>query len=107
VQVLTGEGKSLVLGILSCYLALTGFDVSCMCYSRLLSKRDYDDFTDLFDTLGIREHVTYGTFGEITEKIYNPKSRDLRVDISKILINDEDRKDGVMNWIKDALAKPR
>jgi hypothetical protein len=40
-QVLTGEGKSVVLGGLSCYLGLVNYDVFCMCYSRLLSRRDY------------------------------------------------------------------
>jgi hypothetical protein len=78
-----------------------------MCYSRLLSQRDYDDFTDLFDTLGVKEYVTYGTFGEITEKIYNPKTRELRVDVSKILIDNEDRRDGFMDRIKGAITKPR
>ena len=47
-QVLTGEGKSVVLGALSCYLGLVGYEVFCMCYSRLLSRRDYEDFMEMF-----------------------------------------------------------
>ena len=39
-EVGTGEGKSLILGGLSCYLALCGYEVSCACYSNYLSKRD-------------------------------------------------------------------
>jgi hypothetical protein len=64
--VLTGEGKSIVLGGLSCYLALIGYDVYCMCYSRLLSRRDYEDFFELFQDLSIEDYVVYGTFGEVT-----------------------------------------
>ena len=40
-QVGTGEGKSLTLGITSSMFALLGFDISCACYSKYLSKRDY------------------------------------------------------------------
>jgi hypothetical protein len=39
-QVGTGEGKSIVLAGLSCYLALVGFKVRCACYSAYLSGRD-------------------------------------------------------------------
>lgn len=44
VQVSTGEGKSVILGILSTYLALIGFNVYEACYSSYLSERDYKDF---------------------------------------------------------------
>lgn len=37
VQVSTGEGKSVILGILSTYLALVGFTVYEACYSNYLS----------------------------------------------------------------------
>jgi len=36
-EVGTGEGKSIILGILSAYLALVGFNVRCACYSMYLS----------------------------------------------------------------------
>lgn len=39
-QVGTGEGKSIVLAILSAYFALVGFNVRCSCYSEYLSERD-------------------------------------------------------------------
>jgi hypothetical protein len=39
-QVGTGEGKSVVLAGLSCYLALVGYQVRCACYSSYLSERD-------------------------------------------------------------------
>lgn len=62
-EVLTGEGKSYVLAGLSAYMALTGFEVDCVCYSRMLSLRDYETFKLLFDTLDIGNKITYGTFG--------------------------------------------
>ena len=40
VQVLTGEGKSLILGLLSTIFALIGFNVDVVCYSSYLSRRD-------------------------------------------------------------------
>lgn len=52
-EIKTGEGKSIVLGGLACYLALVGFDVRCICYSRLLSRRDYEDFKSLFVELDV------------------------------------------------------
>jgi hypothetical protein len=36
-EIKTGEGKSVVLAGMACYFALLGYDVSCMCYSQLLS----------------------------------------------------------------------
>jgi hypothetical protein len=41
VQVSTGEGKSVVLGALSAYLSVCGFNVYEACYSQYLSARDY------------------------------------------------------------------
>lgn len=41
VQVKTGEGKSIILGITSCFLGLLGFFVDCCCYSSYLSQRDF------------------------------------------------------------------
>lgn len=44
IQIGTGEGKSIILAVVSCLLALVGFDVSCACYSEYLSKRDSKNF---------------------------------------------------------------
>lgn len=43
-QIKTGEGKSIILGILSLLLALLGNDIFCVCYSSHLSMRDFGDF---------------------------------------------------------------
>ena len=68
VQVGTGEGKSLILGISSSVLALMGFEVSCACYSDYLSKRDYDSFLAIFESLCISKYIHYGAFNKICEK---------------------------------------
>jgi hypothetical protein len=88
-EVLTGEGKSVVLAGLSSYLALAGFDINCMCYSRMLSRRDYADFERLFDILNIKGFIFYGTFGEITEKLFNSNKNDLRRNVTGIYLNDK------------------
>jgi preprotein translocase subunit SecA len=67
VQIKTGEGKSVVLAIVSIIFALNGFEVNCACYSNYLSKRDFNDFQKLFNKLGVTEHIKYGTFNEIAE----------------------------------------
>lgn len=37
IQILTGEGKSIILGLLSTLLALVGYNVDVACYSKYLS----------------------------------------------------------------------
>jgi hypothetical protein len=49
----TGEGKSLILGFLSVYFALCGFNVYVACYSKNLSRRDSEDFNDLIKTFKV------------------------------------------------------
>ena len=71
VQVMTGEGKSVVLAATASVLALVGVDVSCACYSDMLSARDHADFRFLFEALGVGRAVHYGTFGALAERIIN------------------------------------
>jgi preprotein translocase subunit SecA len=66
-QVGTGEGKSIVLAGLSCYLALVGFKVRCACYSSYLSSRDQENFKSLFEKLGVENSIKYGTFNDTCE----------------------------------------
>jgi preprotein translocase subunit SecA len=61
-QVGTGEGKSIILAGLSCYLALVGFTVRCACYSLYLSNRDQENFSILFEKLEVTKSIKYGTF---------------------------------------------
>lgn len=43
-QIKTGEGKSIILGMMSLLLSLMGNDVYCVCYSTYLSSRDFESF---------------------------------------------------------------
>ncbi|XP_047142319.2 uncharacterized protein LOC105845986 [Hydra vulgaris] len=71
VQVGTGEGKSLILAVVSCVLSLIGFDVNCACYSEYLSTRDYKSFLPLFTSLDLTLHIKYATFNAICEDVIN------------------------------------
>jgi len=71
VQVLTGEGKSVILGALSTIFALLGYEVSCVCYSKYLSKRDYDYFFPVFEVYGLVELIQYSTIAEMCDQIVN------------------------------------
>jgi len=71
VQVGTGEGKSIILGLSSIIFALLGYEVSVACYSFNLSKRDYDSFEELFNFFGVSNFIHYGNFISVLEKILN------------------------------------
>jgi hypothetical protein len=65
-EVLTGEGKSIIIAVLACYLVLVGYEVNVVCYSRLLSERDERDFREFFELLEIKQWIYYGTFKDIS-----------------------------------------
>ena len=71
IQIGTGEGKSLILAATSVIFALLGFDVSCACYSEYLSRRDFNAFKSLFNTLNVASHIQYGTFNQLCENVIN------------------------------------
>lgn len=60
-EVKTGEGKSITLGILACFLALAGFEVNVASFSPYLAGRDYAAFKKLFNRLHINNRVVYST----------------------------------------------
>ncbi|MDE5059626.1 hypothetical protein, partial [Wolbachia endosymbiont of Drosophila burlai] len=72
-QVLTGQGKSLVLGLLSSLLVLTGHKVRTVCYSEYLATRDQQDFNGFFKEFGIGDKITYGTFEEMANEVLKPE----------------------------------
>lgn len=76
-QIKTGEGKSLTLAVLSTIFALLGFNVSCACYSKYLSDRDFKSFELLFKSLNISDYIKYGTFNHLCENFIN-KNGDIR-----------------------------
>ena len=67
----TGEGKSVILAILSCFLALTGVRVRCACYSEQLVSRDYKEFQDLFVKFKVHECIKYFTIPAVVEYCIN------------------------------------
>ena len=71
IEIGTGEGKSLTLGVSACVLALVGFEVSCACYSSYLSDRDYESFEQLFVAFGVSNYIHYGTFDQLCEQVIN------------------------------------
>lgn len=90
IQILTGQGKSITLGVLSASLALVGYDVDCVCFSPYLSERDAKAFAAIFDALGVTDKITYGTFGTLSNKLVN-KEVDLRETTAQLLNGDEIR----------------
>jgi len=77
-EVPTGEGKSVILGVLATTLALYGFNVDCVCYSSMLSSRDCDDFMEMFTAFGLTDRIRYGTFDTLCEQLLTEKYGDLR-----------------------------
>merc|ERR1711990_681146 len=71
IQLKTGEGKSVLLGILASVLGLLGFAVDCVCYSKYLSERDKEYFLKVFTALGIENQIEYDTFDKLAERSIN------------------------------------
>ena len=72
-EIKTGEGKSIVLAVLSIFFALFGYEVHCACYSEMLSRRDKEEFAKLFTLCGVKEKIHYGVFETIIKKVINQK----------------------------------
>ncbi|KAL4496499.1 hypothetical protein ABPG72_014729 [Tetrahymena utriculariae] len=87
-QVLTGEGKSVILAVLSSFYALCGFYVKCACYSNQLSSRDYEEFSPLFEKLQIKDLIFYGTFNKVCEQILNDRG-DIREQVTNFISSDQ------------------
>eukprot|EP00854_Cymbomonas_tetramitiformis_P000670 gene670-1123_t len=66
-QIRTGEGKSIILGVCALLLGLLGLRVRCVCYSEYLSDRDRDLFQDLFYAFGVTGYVTYSKITAYSE----------------------------------------
>jgi len=86
IQVGTGEGKSILLGGLSCLLALLGYEVSCASYSKHLSRRDYGAFKALFDAFGVTSSIKYSTLSDLADSVVNSRG-DVRDLVKRRIIN--------------------
>lgn len=84
-QVLTGQGKSLVLGLLSSLLVLTGHKVRTVCYSEYLATRDQQDFNGFFKEFGIGDKITYGTFEEMANEVIKPEVNGKKQGLRKLV----------------------
>ncbi|XP_058813067.1 uncharacterized protein LOC131677338 [Topomyia yanbarensis] len=87
-QVLTGQGKSLVLGLTAALFALTGHKPQIVCYNQYLVTRDESDFMPFFAILNINNDITYSTYDGMANALIAPvidgrqmKLRDLITDM--------------------------
>ena len=71
IELKTGEGKSLVLAVLSTVLAIFGFRVDCVCYSQYLSIRDWCAVEQIFELFGVKDRVKYDTFTSLSKRLIN------------------------------------
>ena len=85
IEIGTGEGKSLILAVTACILALLGYYVNCACSSIYLCQRDYDKFSQLFRALNVTERVRYGTLCDLCERTMD-LAIDIRQKVSDLLL---------------------
>jgi len=69
IQIGTGEGKSVSLGMSAALFALFGFKVDVVCFSSYLSERDYAEFKDLFLNLGVNALIHYSDINQLTSRV--------------------------------------
>ncbi|XP_076298917.1 uncharacterized protein LOC143217985 [Lasioglossum baleicum] len=75
-QVLTGQGKSLIIGLTATLFALMGYRIQAACYSKYLAIRDQEDFDNIFKLFGVKHKVTYGTFEDMVWELLTPMVND-------------------------------
>lgn len=71
IEILTGEGKSIILGVLSIVMAKLGYNVKCVCYSEYLSTRDRNSFEELFKIFDVKDFIQYDTFVKLCDNVIN------------------------------------
>ncbi|CAM4828535.1 unnamed protein product [Rotaria magnacalcarata] len=98
VEIGIGEGKSLIVAVTACVLALLGFDIRCVCYNEDLCQRSSNEFSYLFQTLGITEYIRYVTFNKLCEELINENGRTCQLIKQLVLSNSNHlRKDSRSN----------
>ncbi|XP_021003422.2 uncharacterized protein [Parasteatoda tepidariorum] len=89
-QVLTGQGKSIILGLLSSLIALTGHKANIVCYSSYLAVRDQNAFSAFFETfepLIPNNNINYYTFDNMAEDVLTRKINGVKVSLRDV-VND-------------------
>ena len=71
IEIKTGEGKSITLGVCAIFFALMGYEIDVVCYSKILSSRDENDFKNLFDSFNVAHKIHYNTIDNLYENIIN------------------------------------
>ncbi|XP_058819849.1 uncharacterized protein LOC131682418 [Topomyia yanbarensis] len=71
-QVLTGQGKSLVLGLTAGLFALTGHKPRIVCYNHYLVERDESDFKQFYAIFNINNIITYSTYDAMANELIAP-----------------------------------
>jgi hypothetical protein len=87
-EVITGGGKSVILGGLSTLLALLGVRVNCVCYSAYLSQRDERFFAPLWELFGVKHLISYSTLGALVDAMMNEEV-DIRQATESFLLGKE------------------
>ena len=91
IEIRTGEGKSITLGVCAIIFALMGYQADVVCYSKILSSRDENDFRNLFDQFGVTSRIKYYTIDNLCENIINEGEK-LRDTVNNFLINKQSEK---------------
>eukprot|EP01041_Mallomonas_annulata_P002329 gene2329-4529_t len=86
VQILTGEGKSLILSVTAIVLAVMGCNVNCACYSHYLSQRDFEAYSHLFNAFSVKQFISYGTFHSLCESMIN-RNGNIRHMVRNVITN--------------------
>ena len=71
VEILTGEGKSIALGVTAIILAMMNCNVACICYSSYLSERDVVAFRSMFEGFEVFPFIDYSTAKIACGNVYN------------------------------------
>ncbi|XP_042911872.1 uncharacterized protein [Parasteatoda tepidariorum] len=87
-QVLTGQGKSVIFGLLSVIIALTGNKASVVCYSEYLAQRDemaFSDFFESFSKFEVGDEINYQTFYDLVFDSLKLKANDSEKNMSSVV----------------------
>ena len=71
VEILTGEGKSIALGVTEIIISMMNCNVACICYSSYLIERDVVEFRSMFEGFEVFLFIEYSTAKIACGNVYN------------------------------------
>jgi energy-coupling factor transporter ATP-binding protein EcfA2 len=92
-EIPTGEGKSVIFAVFAMICALLGYDYKNACFSKHLSTRDYEEFKELFEMLGI------------VKKEEEKKKEEIKTEEIKDVKKEEDTKEEIKEVKKEGNKK--